>query len=158
MKDLVTGVVLILFSLFGIYWLAPNAIEEVGPMPSLAMSPSFWPLAVFYFILFLSLLMTIKAAVVWLKNRPQERKAASSRGLGKVCFAIALLVPYYYLGLTVGLLIASCIILAVYSILAGERCFKSIGVWSIGAPLALTVFFGKVAQVIVPLGPLQGFL
>lgn len=156
MKDVITGIALILLSLFGIHWLAPNAIEEVGPAPNLAMSPSFWPVVIFYFILVLSVLMTIKAVVVWARNRAAEHESVNYRGMGKVLLAIVLLVPYYYLGLTLGLLIASCIILAVYSILAGERCFKSISAWSIGAPLVLTLFFGKVAQVMVPLGPLKG--
>src|SRR5690625_2685773 len=116
MKDILTGGALILLALFGIHWLVPNAIEEVGPVPDLAMSPSFWPLLILYFVLILSALMTLKALIVWVKNKSNTQEPKNYQGLGKVILAIALLVPYYYLGLTVGLLIASCIILAVYSI------------------------------------------
>jgi|SRR5690625_537426 len=160
MKELMTGVGLMLLSLITIFWVIPNSVQQLAPAANIALSPSFWPLLCTYFIFILSILLSLQACFnLMAKKRKKSTKSifTLNRGNKKTLIATLMLLFYYWLSLKIGLLIASTVTLAAYSALAGERSLIAIAAWAIGAPLALTLFFSKVAQVLIPVGPLRPF-
>lgn len=167
MKDFISACLLIMLSVGMLTWLIPLGVENAGAGDNLALSPAFWPQIVAWLSLGLSLLLALQSGIQMLgasrifnaADSPASMTPASNRGFEwRELLAILLLLPYYLLMLSLGLLLTSMIALAIYSLLAGERNYRAIAIWSVLGPLALTLFFMKVAQVLIPLGPLKGFI
>ncbi|AQS51523.1 hypothetical protein PAEH1_08055 [Paenalcaligenes hominis] len=72
-----------------------------------------------------------------------------------VLWAVFFLVPYYFLAQSIGLLLASMIAFAAYALLAGEKSYKKVALLSVVVPAFITLFFIYIAQVLVPLGPID---
>ena len=167
MKDFISACLLIVLSLGTLSWLIPLGVEDAGAGDNLALSPAFWPQIVAWLVLGLSLLLALQSGIRLLtatrtrsaSDAPAPATAARSRGFEwRMLIAIVLLLPYYLLMPSLGLLLTSMLALAAYSLLAGERNYGAIIAWAVLGPLALSLFFIKVAQVLIPLGPLKGLL
>lgn len=160
MKDLITGSILLLLSLFAVLWLIPQGVMQVVPADNIALSARFWPYVVGGLLVVLSALLLIQGAMQWQRQlRHRKEDAAAPRVVWQwgVVAAIALLVPYYFIAENLGFLVASILAFASYALLAGERNIRSVVCWSVVVPTLITVFFVNVAQVLMPLGPLTAW-
>lgn len=160
MKDLITGGVLLLLSVFTVSWLIPHGVIQITAADNIALSARFWPYVIGYLLLVLSALLLLQGVVQW---RAQSRTKATAQPSSAtvwqwgVMAAIALLVPYYFIAQSLGFLLASILAFASYAMLAGERNMRSVVCWSVVVPTLITVFFVNVAQVLMPLGPLTAW-
>lgn len=167
MRDIMSGAVLTALSLFALVWLIPAGVEGAGQAAGIALSPSFWPSVVAAMGMVFGIVLTIQAIAKRLQARQLVSHESSNAGNAqpaedgeinwRMLLAVVLLVPYYYLTVHLGLLLASIAAFMAYSVLAGERNFRSVACWALIGPVTITLFFITVAQVLIPLGPLSRF-
>lgn len=151
MKDFLVGLLLLGLGVFGLLWIIPNGVNG-GEVTSVALSAAFWPVAVVVLFTLFGLILTVQAGVAcWQRKEPSPDQGGLSLGM---CVAIFLLIPYYFLAESYGFPLASIFAFAAYALLAGEKNYKGLAFLSVVVPMAITVFFVQIAQVLVPLGPL----
>lgn len=157
MKDFVTGVVLFVIGLLGLFWVIPHGVGGFGGEASIALSASFWPYAIGSLFTVLGFILLVQGGLE-LARAPKEKDRIPYVIPWNMLLAILLLIPYYLFAERFGFLLTSVVAFAAYALLAGEKNYKSLAVLAVVVPLAITVFFIQVAQVLVPLGPLSGLL
>lgn len=165
MRDAFSGVAVFGLSVFALLWLIPNGIDS-SERASSVMSAAFWPTITAVILLVLGLALSVQNGIA-LYQRGLDPRGADSGDRGSeddthqdvtrfipVLIAVALLVPYYYFSVHMGLVLPSIGAFGLYSLLAGERRYLTIACWAIATPVITTLFFRVVAQVLIPLGPL----
>lgn len=157
MKDFITGVALFGLGLIGLFWVIPQGVGSFGGEASLALSASFWPYAIGSLFTVLGFMLLVQGGLE-LARSPKKKDRTSYVIPWSMVLAILLLIPYYLFAEKFGFLLTSMVAFAAYALLAGEKSYKSLAVLAVVVPLAITVFFIHVAQVLVPLGPLSGLL
>lgn len=154
MKDFITGIVLFGFGLLILFWAIPSGVGGFGVEAPIALSASFWPGAIMTIFTALSFMLLMQGGLALIKES-KHRPRSSFVIHWNMVIAILLLIPYYLFAERFGFLLTSIFAYALYALLAGERNYKSLVILAVIVPLAITVFFVYVAQVLVPLGPLK---
>jgi hypothetical protein len=158
--DLAVAVVTIAFALLALLFLVPVGVHDPGNINVMALGPAFWPTIISAFLLVMGVLIVVQA---WLRARALSSEDDVARpGAG---FALwrwvgsLVLLGAYFLALDwLGMVLASIIVLILFMLLGGERRPVLIVVLSLALPLLLFAFFRYVANVVIPLGVLEGLL
>ncbi|MCQ9617811.1 tripartite tricarboxylate transporter TctB family protein [Paenalcaligenes niemegkensis] len=133
-------------------WAIPAGVIQFGEPESLALSAAFWPYVIASLLGMLGFLLLVQGGLAVLQGKGSQQTPICSKSL-RVLYSVLLLIPYYFLAESIGLLLASVLAFAAYSLLAGEKNYKKLTMLAVVVPAAITVFFIHVAQVLVPLGP-----
>lgn len=156
MRDFLAGLVIGVLGLFSWFYLIPYGVQQYAEAPSLALSATFWPYVITVLLMGLGGCLMLQGGLS-LRSQASTRAVAPKEKLPKeVLWAVFFLVPYYFLAQSLGLLLASAIAFAAYALLAGEKSYKKVAVLSFVVPAFITLFFIYIAQVLVPLGPIDG--
>ena len=162
-NTILPGAVVLLLGLLGVFWIVPEYVMTPGGTGRGAVGPDIWPRSLMIFITILGVLLLITE----LKSmRQADASTTTSVGLakgrgavgfivGRSVLAFGALVAYALLLEPLGMPIASALAFVVFALLAGERRPAVIGVMAILIPVALHLFFSKIAQVQMPMGLLQ---
>ena len=165
MRDLVIGGFCATLGMILILWIIPAEIRVPSRVPNPALSPAFWPSILAWLLVIAG--VSLAAQRLW-KIRLSGRNAAqpatdppARAAVGSVLtnwrafLAVGLLFPYYLACVQFGLAIPSAVAFVVFAILAGERRYVLLVLSGILLTAALTTFFIRVANILVPLGPLR---
>ena len=156
--DVVVAAVTIAFALLAMFVLIPVGVADPGSIDVIALGPSFWPIIISVFLLLMGLLTLGQA---WMRSRESEHAPPSTDAgfaFGRWVGCLVLLGGYYAALHGLGMVLASIIALCLFMLLGGERRPLLIAVLAFGLPLALFAFFRYVANVVIPLGVLEGLL
>lgn len=158
-NDLILGGAVIAVAAAVAFVLAPHAIVRPQGTESRALAPDFWPLV----ILGMAALAGAGIAGAALVQRPGEDRAAPAEsapaagpgGPLRVAAVFAGLVGFYFMVPLVGMA-GAAIVLALFLMCLGERPNWAVALpTAVLLPLALYLFFAKVAKVPIPLGLLE---
>ena len=142
----------------------PRGVQVPESIQSAALSPDFWPKIIGYSAIVAALFMLLEAVGIQSVEQslsPEEQEGVDlsySRLTGsfKVGTVIVALFVFYFSLTTLGLVVASIIMMAALMWFFGERKFILIASLSISIPIALYLFFRHVASVPIPLGVFGG--
>lgn len=160
-NDVVLGIALFAISVFVLAWLIPVGIDSPATIRDPALAPAFWPriimvgmtaLGVIILLQGLNRIRLLRAAGVELE--PHEPNIAGN--LKTAIAAVGLFIFTWSMNWG-GIVVPSMAALALYMLLLGERRLTVIIPVSIGVPLALYLFFLKVALVPMPLGIFESY-
>ncbi|PWG65545.1 tripartite tricarboxylate transporter TctB family protein [Spiribacter halobius] len=157
MRDLFTGLVMVLVGVALIVWIIPAGTSAPYSAGNLAHSPAFWPKVLAVILLLAGAALALKAVPQTARNPVAAMDAVSLSKAASWRFwaSLALLVPYYAACVQFGLLIPSTMAFVAYGLLAGERRYGILLLSAVLMPLLLTLFFIHLADVLVPLGPVS---
>jgi hypothetical protein len=155
-KDAVFGIALLVLSLFVLFWLIPVGIDSPGSVGNIALAPAFWPRLIIIAMVGLSVLLIFQGLrdikVYRETGIGGERQHTSPLGTLKIAVATVMLFVLTWVMTWGGIVVPSMAALAFYMALHGERRLAVLVPVSIGLPVALYLFFLKVANSPMPLG------
>ena len=163
-KDLLAGIVFLVFGLVTLALLIPYGIQQPPSVQYQALSPSYWPNIVAVAIAALGLALIVTSLLAGGPKQPLDTQAGTANNKDRgwlqlrpfaalaVCFAL-------YFGLEpLGFVLTTAIAVALLMILAGEHRPHVIIVVALVLPFALHLFFTKAASVPIPMGVLEPWL
>jgi hypothetical protein len=160
-RDLWLGAGLAVLSALLYLVMIPTGITIPSGVRSPVMSPAFWPNIISLFLLAMSALLFLRAAVTWWRGEMVSHKSADVEGeeersgfngQARAVAVIALMFFYYWLILKIGLVPASMAVLLAVGLTTAR---PHVGLLIIAAPvlpMLLYLFFYKVANVPIPGG------
>lgn len=155
-KGLLAGLAFLLLGLLTVTVLIPYGIDEPSNVRFAVLSPSYYPRLVSLAMALIGLAILVRAVTVAPSNEddgPLSPSALAKAGLVMVTLLLtAFALPY------AGFILASFGALIVLLLLAGERRPLIIVSVALILPVALHVFFTKVANVPIPEGILSPVL
>lgn len=160
-NDVVLGIALLAISVFVLAWLIPVGIDSPGTISNWALAPAFWPRLIMIAMTALSVVILFQGLnrVRILRAEGVEAEPREPNIAGNVKTAIAAIGLFIFTWTMTwgGIVVPSMVALALYILLHGERRLTIIVPVSIGVPLALYLFFLKVALVPMPLGIFENY-
>lgn len=161
-KDVVLGVALLVISIFVLAWLIPVGIDSPGTVSNPALAPAFWPRLIMIAMTGLSVVILLQGVnrvrILRAEGVEAEPHEPNLAGNLKTAIAAAGLFVFTWAMTWGGIVVPSMVALACYMALYGERRLAIIIPVSVGVPLALYLFFLKVALVPMPLGIFEDYL
>lgn len=148
-NDFILGIALFVLALLAIFVIIPAGIDSPGDVNIRALAPDFWPNIVMTFLAIIGLIIAIQG---YATGKKTTQKTPIHTRYWRAVSAIILLFIYYWLLQTLGFVIASCIALLAFCLLAGERRLYYVLPLAILLPLLLFYFFTHIATVAIPLG------
>ena len=158
--DLTAGLFFLLLGLLLIFVLIPQGVDSPPGIKIAALSPLYYPQNIAYALTAMGAMIVV--AVFLTKGGDSEAEddefPQHPQAMLRAGTAIAALFVLYFIMAYLGFIIGAFVALVFYMFLAGERrLYISIPV-AILVPLALFFFFGKVAGIPIPAGPLEEIL
>jgi len=158
-KDLITGVLFLALGIFAVLVAIPMGVQVPSSVSVRALSPDFWPLVICGGVI-LSALFLIVEAWVMPRQADDAEDIANNRefqypALPATIRTLTLIAAWFafYLSLTtLGVVVASIILIIAMMLLFDERRIWLIGVLGVATPVLLYLFFRYVASVAIPLG------
>jgi len=158
-KDLITAVIFIIVGLTTVFFLIPYGVKVPSTVKSAALSPDFWPRIITYGAIAASIFLLIETLVLQQPNTEDEDvdedakyKLDTLPSVLRVLVLVAVLFGFYASLTTLGVVVASILLIFGLMLFFGERKLWLIAVLSFGVPTLLYVFFRYVASVPIPLG------
>jgi len=160
-RDLWLGAGLAVSSALLYLVLIPSGITIPSGVRSPVMSPAFWPNIIALFLLAMSALLFLRAAVAWRRGEIVPHKSADVEGeeersglngQARAVAVIALMFFYYWLILKIGLVPASMVVLLAVGLTTARPNLWLLIVATPVLPMLLYLFFYKVANVPIPGG------
>ena len=148
-NDFILGITLLVLALLAIFVIIPAGIDSPGEVNIRALAPDFWPNIVMTFMAIIGLIIAIQA---YTTGKKTKQKTPTDTRYWRAIIAIILLFIYYWLLQRLGFVVASCIALLAFCLLAGERRLYYVMPLAVLLPLLLFYFFTHVATVAIPLG------
>lgn len=165
-RDILSGAFFVAFGAALLLAIIPLGVADSGGAQNLAMSPSFWPKALAYSLIFLGGVMVFRTIYIYFahyggKNPAQEcsiGKIPSSKINYSGVIALTALPIYYLSTLWIGLIIPSVLAFIIYSLCYSSKSIASSIFWGITITSLLTLFFIKAASIVIPLGPIGAII
>ena len=153
--DITAGLFFIVIAVL-VAWVAiPYGVQEPKKVKFLALSPSYYPRLVSYCLLAFGILLLLTRLVTRKIDESDSDSAFRSNWV-TILLCIVATLGIWYAGLEyLGFVLSSALALFVLLILAGERNKIALAVIPLLLPLALHVFFTKVANIPIPAGVLR---
>lgn len=153
--DLLAGLLFICVAAVIIWVAIPHGVQEPKKVKFAALSPSYYPRLVGYCLLLFGLVLLITRGIS-AKHKPTDENQNLSNNWIVVLIGIAVTLSAYYFSLEfLGFVLASSIALFILLLIAGERSVPALLLIPALLPLALHLFFTKVANIPIPSGFLQ---
>lgn len=149
-NDIWLGLFLAALSAFALWRVIPAEVVVPAGIAVEALRPNFWPVILCTALLVLSLCL---AAAPLLRKEPVRPRAGTGGVavfLGPLC-VIGVMFAYYLVVAASGMLLPSAATLAVLAWLFGERRLSRIVPLALALPVALHLFFVKIANVPMPI-------
>lgn len=155
-RDLWAGILILLLGALLLAILIPTGIDEPRKVKFAVMSPSYFPRIVAIAMVLVGLAITAGAAM----NKAPEPmfEGLSSLAAVKVCIVFLIFLATALALPSAGFLLTCVFAAAALMLLAGERNPVIICLVSILLPIALHLFFTKIANVPIPGGILDPYL
>ncbi len=160
-RDLWLGAGLAVLSALLYLVIIPAGITVPSGVRSPVMSPAFWPNIIALFMLAMSALLFMRAAIAWQRGEIVPHKSddvegdeESSGWSGQIrsIAVIAFLFVYYWLILMIGLVPASMVALLAVGLMTARPNISLLLIATPVLPMLLYLFFFKVANVPIPGG------
>jgi len=138
-----------------IIWVAiPYGIQEPKKVKFAALSPSYYPRLVGYCLFAFGLILL---ATRWLSKKVDSDSSSNLHPRWVLIFIsiVATLAAYYIALEPLGFVLASAIAVFILLLLAGERSIAALISIPLILPIALHLFFTKVANIPIPSGVLH---
>jgi hypothetical protein len=173
--DFGLGLFVIAAGLVMLFFIIPTGVDTPANVPYAVLSPRFWPRVIMYFMMAMGAVVAIKG-LLQMRSERTRTDASGSRdaqdsdvggadavditlaGVPYIAVACVLLLGYYWLMTAIGMVEASIVALVVFSALYLERRVHWILAVAVALPLLLYGFFFYIANVPIPLGPLEGVI
>lgn len=159
-KDLWLGLGTMAFGAMLLVYAIPHFIFAPSNVRALVLSPSFWPTIVAYIIILLGAALTISRIARLLEFGPASATTETGSestpryAWARLAASAALMVGLVMAIPTLGMVLASCIVYALFAvIIATPRPITSLIV-AIVLPFVLYAFFAHIAGVSIPQGRL----
>lgn len=176
-KDTVVGGTVVAFALLELFFLVPYGVDDPGTVDVMALGPNFWPTVIGVFLLFMGSLVIgqdvlrrrTRAFVPEPPDSPdspatvatvdgEENGPALLAPVPRTIAAVALLFVYYAVLDPLGMVAASMLAMAAFTLLAGERRLTIVIPLALAVPVVLFLFFREIAQVSIPLGLFEDWI
>ncbi|RIA45366.1 tripartite tricarboxylate transporter TctB family protein [Dichotomicrobium thermohalophilum] len=160
-RDLWLGAGLAVLSALLYLVVIPAGITIPSGVRSPVMSPAFWPNIIALFLLAMSALLFVRAAIAWNRGEivphksadvDEEEKQAGWNGQIRAIAVIAIMFIYYWLIIKIGLVPASMVTLLAVGLTAARPKIWLLIIATPVLPMLLYLFFYKVANVPIPGG------
>jgi len=160
-RDLWLGAGLAVLSALLYLVIIPAGITVPAGMRSPVLSPAFWPNIVALFLLAMSTLLFLRAAIAWRRGQlvphksadiEGEEERAGINGQVRAVAVIVLMFVYYWLILKIGLVPASMVTLLAVGLTTARPNVWLLIIATPVLPMLLYLFFFKVANVPIPGG------
>ncbi len=155
--DMVSGLIFIGFSLCLLFWLIPQGIVEPKNVRYAALSPSYYPKIIAFVLLILGVVIIIQSYFRFGKKWGDEY-TLHAKGFHRTSLFIATLIIYAGTLNILGFVLGSSLALFVSMTIAGERNYWIILGIALILPMALYLFFLKIARIPIPTGILSSIL
>jgi putative tricarboxylic transport membrane protein len=160
-KDVVLGIALLAISVFVLVWLIPIGIDSPATIRDPALAPAFWPRLIMIAMTALGVIILLQGLnrIRLLRAEGVVAEPLEPNIAGNLKTAVAAIGLFIFTWTMTrgGIVVPSMVALALYILLNGERRLTIIIPVSIGVPLALYLFFLKVALVPMPLGIFENY-
>jgi putative tricarboxylic transport membrane protein len=155
--DLFAGLLFTCIAVLVIWVAIPYGVQEPKKVKFAALSPSYYPRLVGYCLLAFGLLLLLTR---WLSSKTQVDSTSSLRSRWLLIFIsiVATLATYYVALEPLGFVLASAIAVFILLLLAGERSVIALISIPLILPIALHLFFTKIANIPIPSGVLHPFI
>ena len=155
-KDFWAGAAFLSLGVALVFILIPFGVDEPRRVQFAALSPSYYPRFVAIAMALIGLVVVARAALANSDGGDLDRVPAG--GALKVCAVLLILFATAYLLPLLGFVLASALALVVMMLIAGERNALTIGLVAVLLPLALYLFFTKLAKIPIPGGLIDPIL
>ena len=151
-KQRIVGLVALALGLATIFILIPVGIVSPQDVQHIALAPEFWPLIVASVFSVMALIILVRP------TQPEESDDVESavvpwkQRFPRLAVILVSLFAFYYLVPFLGMVFTGIVLIAGLMLYAGERRWKLIVPLAIVMPIALYLFFLKVANIPIPLG------
>lgn len=146
-KDVLLGLVLLVFSLVTLLWIIPTCVD-VPQAGGMAVKPNFFPYSIAAILVLLSIALIIKGGKTVSDSQGSEEGEISPA----VIIVVGLLFCTYFGIKLLGMVPAGIISVAVLIRLFNYRNWPRTILFSVVFVILLFIFFEKVAQVSIPRG------
>lgn len=159
LDDVGIGAAILAFGAIVLLVLIPFGVVHPDNIRAGTISPTLWPKATAWLLVTFGFLVALEGVLTASKKRAAENSSDSSHsdagtGLLRVCLGFILLYASWGAIFSIGLPIASGLIILVFGALFGERRLWLLAVVAVIVPLVLYYFFSEIANVPIPLGSL----
>jgi len=155
--DVTAGLLCIVLALLILFVAIPLGVQEPKKVKFVALSPSYYPRIVSYFLLCFGVLLGLRFFAR--RTEPAEVKVVFWRKRLAALLLIVVVLFLYYATLNyLGFVLSSCIALFTLMLIAGERKLWALISIPLVLPFALYYFFTHVANIPIPAGVLQSLL
>ncbi len=157
-QDITAGLICVVLALLVLFVAIPFGVQEPKKVKFVALSPSYYPRIVAYFLLAFGLLLM---GLRFFKSQSQQQLQTKSfwRQHTFALSGIILLLFLYYASLNyLGFVLSSVVALFLLLLIAGERKLWALIVIPLVLPFALYYFFTHVANIPIPAGVLETWL
>jgi putative tricarboxylic transport membrane protein len=159
-RDIFAALLFLTLGLLAIFVVIPQGVTVPSSVKKAALSPDFWPRIIAIGAIVSSTFLLVENTLLRQppKTAPEEIEATKEYQLGslhgsvKTAVLIVALFAFYFSLTTLGVVVASIILICAMMLFFGERNFWLIAVLSIATPVLLYGFFRYVANVPMPLG------
>lgn len=162
-RDLWLGAGLAVLSALLYLVVIPVGVTVPSGVRSAVMSPAFWPNIIALFLLAMSALLFLRAALAWHNGKlvahrsselaeDEEHEASGRRGQIRAVAVIAIMFAYYWLILKIGLVPASMAAMLAVGLATSRPKLWLLLIATPILPMLLYLFFFKVANVPIPGG------
>jgi len=152
--DLIAGLLLTCVAALIIWVAIPYGIQEPKKVKFAALSPSYYPRLVGYCLLAFGLIL-VATRLFSTPNNVESNSNLRPKWLLILIAIVATLAAYYLALEPLGFVLASAIAVFILLLLAGERSAVALMSIPLILPIALHLFFTKVANIPIPSGVLQ---
>lgn len=153
-KDLITGILFLIFSVFSFFYLVPQHIVESIPQDQVtrfALRPTFLPYITVSLFGLLSILLVVD---IFRPERGDEESETSGQSIYQVGVVFVLAFSYTYALEYIGFLVSSPFFLAILIMFFGTRSWRLFAPVSILLPVFISYLFWLGFSVILPEGSL----
>ena len=156
--DITAGLICVVLALLILFVAIPLGVQEPKKVKFVALSPSYYPRLVTYFLLFFGLLLVALRFFNKDTQHPIFENSFWRQNIKALLVIVAVLFLYYATLNYLGFVVSSIIALLALLFIAGERKLWALVLIPLGLPFALYYFFTHVANIPIPAGVLELWL
>lgn len=167
--DFLIGLILVIVAIVGFFITIPAGIVSPGQIDIVALSPSFWPRIIVAGLGLAGATILLQGLFSSRRNKApllrcpidwkgeKEQRDEGFKSIFKVVICIVGLFAYYFAILKIGIILASTIIIVLFTLLGGERRLPLQLTIAIALPVLLYYFFTYAANIPLPLGMFESW-
>jgi len=156
--DITAGLICIVLALLILFVAIPLGVQEPKKVKFAALSPSYYPRIVAYFLLCIGVLLAGLRILSKQSEKVVNKTGSWQKHMVLFLLLVVVLFLYYATLNYLGFVLSSCIALLTLLLLAGERKVWALIIIPLALPFALYYFFTHIANIPIPAGVLESLL